>query len=206
MTRWMMTRLLGCIVLLGLSTAPAAMAQSATPPSDDGRPACAAAPQDGTPEEGAETDLAEWQTLTMTDVRTGEDFAVGDFLGCTVYVETMATWCINCMIQMENVAAALPDLDPDQHVVVSISIETELASEDLAKYADNSDFDWVFSVASPEMLKAIVDAFGRDALVPSITPHVIVYPDGTAGSLQTGGASPEDIVDMMNETSEASLR
>jgi hypothetical protein len=202
MTRWMMTRLLGYIVLLGLFTAPAAMAQSATPPSDDGRPACAAAPQDGTPEEGVETELAEWQTLTMTDVRTGEDFAVSDFLGCTIYVETMATWCINCMAQMENVAAALPDLDPDQHVMISISIETELAPEDLAKYAESSDFDWMFSVASAEMLKAIVDVFGRDALVPSITPHVIVYPDGTAGSLRTGGASPEDIVDMMNETSE----
>jgi hypothetical protein len=138
----------------------------------------------------------------MTDVRTGEDFLVSDFLGCTVYVETMATWCINCMIQMGNVAAALPDLDPEQHVMISISIETGLAPKDLAKYAENSDFDWMFSVASPEMLKAIVDVFGRDALVPSITPHVIVYPDGTTGSLRTGGASPEDIVDMMNETNE----
>jgi hypothetical protein len=203
MTWWMMTRLLGCIVMLGLSPIPAAMAQSATPPPEDGRPTCAVAPQDGTPGvQGVESDLAEWQTLTMTDVRTGEDFLVSDFLGCTVYVETMATWCINCMIQMGNVAAALPDLDPEQHVMISISIETGLAPKDLAKYAENSDFDWMFSVASPEMLKAIVDVFGRDALVPSITPHVIVYPDGTTGSLRTGGASPEDIVDMMNETSE----
>jgi len=201
MMMWMMTRLLGCIVLLGLSPAPAAMAQSATPPPEDGRPACAVAPQDGTPGvQGAESELAEWQTLTMTDVRTGQEFAVSDFLGCTVYVETMATWCINCMMQMVNVAAALPNLDPERHVVMAISIETQLAPEDLAKYAENSDFDWIFSVASPELLKAIVDAFGRDAVVPSITPHVIVYPDGTAGDLQTGGSSPEDIIDMMNET------
>lgn len=171
MMMWMMTRLLGCIVLLGLSPAPAAMAQSATPPPEDGRPACAVAPQDGTPGvQGAESELAEWQTLTMTDVRTGQEFAVSDFLGCTVYVETMATWCINCMMQMVNVAAALPNLDPERHVVMAISIETQLAPEDLAKYAENSDFDWIFSVASPELLKAIVDAFGRDAVVPSITP------------------------------------
>lgn len=217
MMMWMMTRLLGCIVLLGLSPAPAAMAQSATPPPEDGRPTCAVAPQVGTPGvqgavapqdgtpgvQGAESELAEWQTLTMTDVRTGQEFAVSDFLGCTVYVETMATWCINCMMQMVNVAAALPNLDPERHVVMAISIETQLAPEDLAKYAENSDFDWIFSVASPELLKAIVDAFGRDAVVPSITPHVIVYPDGTAGDLQTGGSSPEDIVDMMNETGES---
>ena len=199
-----MTRLLGCIVLLGLSPAPAAMAQSATPPPEDGRPTCAVAPQDGTPGvQGAESELAEWQTLTMINVRTGQEFAVSDFLGCTVYVETMATWCINCMMQMVNVAAALPNLDPERHVVMAISIETQLAPEDLAKYAENSDFDWIFSVASPELLKAIVDAFGRDAVVPSITPHVIVYPDGTAGDLQTGGSSSEDIIDMMNETGES---
>ena len=28
----------------------------------------------------------------MTNARTGEEFAIGDFLGCAVYVETMATW------------------------------------------------------------------------------------------------------------------
>lgn len=203
MMMWMMTRLLGFIMLLGPFTAPAVMAQGATPPTEDVRPTCAA-PQDGTPDVGrTKTELAEWQTLTMTNVRTGQEFAVSDFLGCTVYVETMATWCINCMMQMVNVAAALPNLDPERHVVMAISIETQLAPEDLAKYAENSDFDWIFSVASPELLKAIVDAFGRDAVVPSITPHVIVYPDGTAGDLQTGGSSSEDIIDMMNETGES---
>jgi thiol-disulfide isomerase/thioredoxin len=201
---WMATRIFVFIALLSLTVSPGAMAQSATPPTEDGRPTCAVAPQDGTPGvQGTESELAAWQTLTMTDVRTGQDFAVSGFLGCTVYVETMATWCINCMMQMGNVAAALPDLDPERHVVISISIETELAPKDLAKYADKSGFDWIFSVASPELLKAIVDAFGRDAVVPSITPHVIVYPDGTAGDLQTGGSSPEEIIDMMNETGES---
>ena len=200
---WTAARIFVFMALLSLTISPGAMAQSATPPSEDVRPACAA-PQDATPVAGGtETELAEWQTLAMTNVRTGQEFVVSDFLGCTVYVETMATWCINCMMQMVNVAAALPDLDPERHVVVAISIETQLAPEDLAKYAENSDFDWIFSVASPELLKAIVDAFGRDAVVPSITPHVIVYPDGTAGDLQTGGSSPEDIIDMMNETGES---
>ena len=201
---WKATRIFVFMALLGLTVSPGAMAQSATPPSEDVRPACAVTSQDGTPEVGETgTGLAEWQTLTMTNVQTGQEFAVSDFLGCTVYVETMATWCINCMMQMTNVAAALPNLDPDRHVVMAISIETQLAPEDLAKYAENSGFDWIFSVASPELLKAIVDAFGRDAVVPSITPHVIVYPDGTAGELRTGGSSPEDIVDMMNEPGES---
>ncbi len=200
---WKITWLLALSVLLGLFTNPAGMAQNATPPAEDFRPECAMAAQDARPEvKGAETELAEWQTLAMTNVRTGEEFAISDFLGCTVYVETMATWCINCLMQLVNVAAALPDLDPERHVVIAISLETELEPQDLARYAENSDFDWIFAVASPDMLKAIVDAFGRDAVVPSITPHVIVYPDGTVGELQTGGTSPEEIINMMNETSD----
>ena len=201
---WTAARIFVFIVLLSLTVSPGAMAQSATPPSEDVRPSCAVTPQDATPVAGrTKAELAKWQTLAMTNVRTGQEFVVSDFLGCTVYVETMATWCINCMMQMVNVAAALPNLDPERHIVMAISIETQLAPEDLAKYAENSDFDWIFSVASPELLKAIVDAFGRDAVVPSITPHVIVYPDGITGDLQTGGSSPEDIIDMMNKTGES---
>jgi len=137
----------------------------------------------------------------MTNARTGEEFAVSDFLGCAVYVETMATWCINCLMQMGHVAEALPSLDPDRHVVIAISVETDLAAEDLARYADNSNLDWIFSVASPEVLKAIVDEFGRDAIVPPSTPHVIVNPDGTASDLLTGLKGPDEIVELMNEAS-----
>jgi len=102
---------------------------------------------------------------------------------------------------MGHVAEALPQLDPERHVVIAISVETDLANEDLARYADNSNLDWIFSVASPDMLRAIVDEFGRDSIVPPSTPHVIVNADGTAGDLLTGLKGPDEIVELMNEAS-----
>ena len=195
MTLWMVTRIFVLIALLSLAASPGRAAQNATPPEGDELPVCADGAQDDNPE------LPDWQTLTMTNARTGEEFAVSDFLGCAVYVETMATWCLNCLMQMGNVAEALPNLDPDRHVVIAISVETDLPAKDLAKYADNSNLDWIFSVASPEVLKAIVDEFGRDAIVPPSTPHVIVNPDGTASDLLTGLKGPDEIVELMNEAS-----
>jgi len=192
---WMVTRIFVLMALLSLAASPGGAAQNATPPEGDELPVCADGAQDDNPE------LPDWQTLSMTNARTGEEFAVSDFLGCAVYVETMATWCINCLMQMGHVAEALPSLDPDRHVVIAISVETDLPAEDLARYADNSNLDWIFSVASPEVLKAIVDEFGRDAIVPPSTPHVIVNPDGTASDLLTGLKGPDEIVELMNEAS-----
>ncbi len=199
MAMWMATRIFVFMALLSLAASPGAVAQTATPPTSDGLPACANGARADDVEDDPE--LPEWQTVTMTNARTGEEFAISDFLGCAVYVETMATWCINCLMQMGNIAEALPDLDPDRHVVIAISVEIELAAEDLAAYADNSNLDWIFSVASPEVLRAIVDEFGRDAIVPPSTPHVIVNPDGSAGDLLTGLRAPEEIVELMNEAS-----
>ncbi len=201
MTMRMVTRIFVFVALLGLAVAPGTVAQDATPPVGEGLPACVNGSRANAAEAEDAPELPEWQTLTMTNARTGEEFAVSDFLGCAVYVETMATWCLNCLMQMGNVAEALPNLDPDRHVVIAISVETDLPAEDLAQYADNSNLDWIFSVASPEVLKAIVDEFGRDAIVPPSTPHVIVNPDGIASDLLTGLKGPDEIVELMNEAS-----
>jgi thiol-disulfide isomerase/thioredoxin len=197
----MVTRIFVFVALLGLAVAPGTVAQDATPPVGEGLPACANGSRANAAEGEDDPKLPEWQSLAMTNARTGEEFAIRDFLGCAVYVETMATWCVNCLMQMGHVAEALPSLDPDRHVVIAISVETDLPAEDLARYADNSNLDWIFSVASPEVLKAIVDEFGRDAIVPPSTPHVIVNPDGTASDLLTGLKGPDEIVELMNEAS-----
>jgi len=201
MTMRMVTRIFVFVALLGLAVAPGTVAQDATPPVGEGLPACANGSRANAAEGEDDPKLPEWQSLAMTNARTGEEFAIRDFLGCAVYVETMATWCVNCLMQMGHVAEALPSLDPDRHVVIAISVETDLPAEDLARYADNSNLDWIFSVASPEVLKAIVDEFGRDAIVPPSTPHVIVNPDGTASDLLTGLKGPDEIVELMNEAS-----
>jgi len=184
-------------------SASTAMAQDATPPAaETDQPACAATPDTvGTPTIESASTLADWQTITLTDARTGETFTVGDFLGCTVFVGTMATWCPSCGTQLDYVATAAKELDPNQFVFVAISVETEISNDDLARYADDAAFDWLFSVATPNALKAIVDEFGREAILPPSVPHVIVEPDGTYDDLRTGYSKPDEIVTLMKDAS-----
>lgn len=181
------------MLVMGSIFALPAAAQESTSGTDD-LPACAQGPVEG-------AEYADWQTADLVDARTGETFRISDYSGCTIFVETMATWCSNCMMQLGNVQAAVPEVDPDEVVFLAISVETELSAEDLAAYADNNEFDWTFSVASPDLLGQLVDGFDRAIIVPPSTPHFVIAPDGTVGDLITGIQSTEDIVSLVTELS-----
>ena len=54
--------------------------------------------------------LTGWLTTELTDACSGETFALADFAGKTLYVESMATWCGECYEQLTRVQdAAEPD-------------------------------------------------------------------------------------------------
>jgi len=152
--------------------------------------------QDKPAEGQAMTDTAlrpAWQQVQLTDARTGKAFTLADFAGKTVYVEPFATWCSNCRAQLNNVRTAKDQLD-DQHVFVALSVETNLTTEDIAKYSEAQGFDWVFAVMTPELLKQLTDQFGLTIANPPSTPHFIIRADGTTTDLSTGIKSVEDLV------------
>ena len=136
-----------------------------------------------------------WQTLPLTDARTGETFTLGGFSGQTVYVEPMATWCSNCRHQLGNVRDAAAQLGSKSDVTfVALSVETTLKASDLAHYAKAQGFDFKFAVMTPELLRALAATFGPPIAVPPSTPHFIIYPDGTTSDLLTGFSSPDAIL------------
>ena len=49
----------------------------------------------------------------------------------------------------------------------------------------------MFAVATPELLTALVEEFGRTITSPPSTPHFIIRPDGTTTDLTTGIEAPE---------------
>lgn len=132
------------------------------------------------------TDRPAWQQIALTNARTGETFTLADFEGQTVFVEPMATWCPNCRQQLTNVKAAKQQLAGDDVVFVALSVETNIDDATLASYADGGGFDWLFAVATPEMLEQLVDEFGRAIANPPATPHFVIRPDGTYTELATG--------------------
>ena len=151
-------------------------------------------------------DAPAWLTAELTDACSGETFALADFAGKTLYIEPMATWCVNCHAQMTRVkdaAAMLPEEARGSVVLVALSSEVDLPRETLAQYAVDNDFPFIFAVVSAEMLRAMVDALGQEVTVPPATPHLIVAPDGTVGPLRTGSTSTEDLLTLFTEAQTA---
>ncbi len=132
------------------------------------------------------TDLPAWQQLALTNSRTGESFTLADFAGRTIFIEPMATWCSNCRQQLTNVRDATTQFQDDEVVFIGLSVETNIDDETLAQYANGSDFDWLFVVATPDLLKGLSEEFGRAVLIPPSTPHFIIRADGTTTELITG--------------------
>lgn len=135
-----------------------------------------------------------WQTIPLTNARSGETFTLADFAGRTVYVEPMATWCTNCRAQMHRVVPVYEELRSDSsYAFVSLSVGENVSDADLAAYADREGFNWIFAVAPPEMLAELSSAFGGAALTPPSTPHFIIWPDGTDSGLKTGAESTDEL-------------
>ena len=187
---------------------PATLAPTATPPSNSAVPTTAftvatvtPAPAEGSadasaPPVDAAADAARpaWQNIALTNARTGETFTFADLAGKTVYVEPMATWCTNCRAQQRIVVDVYNQLTADDYVFLSLSVGENIADTQLAEYAEREGFPWLFAIATPDMLTALVDAFGRTLTNPPSTPHFVIRPDGSTTTLATGQHSAETLV------------
>ena len=140
-----------------------------------------------------------WHYLPLTDARTGQSFTLADFEGKTVYVEPMATWCTNCRQQMGVIRdQVLAQVDPEQVVFVGLSVETNLASETLASYADTYGFPWTFAVMTPELLQELATSFGRTVTNPPAVPHFAIGPTGATSDLSTGFHSADRLLERLS--------
>jgi thiol-disulfide isomerase/thioredoxin len=142
----------------------------------------------------------DWLNLELVDARTGETFKLSDFAGKTVYVEPMATWCINCRRQMKTIIEVLPQIDPEKVVFVGLSVAENVDNQTLANYVDEQGFTWLFAVATPELGRALIDRYGQSAVIPPTTPHIIIYPDGTTSELITGYHDVPGVLALVGES------
>ena len=138
-----------------------------------------------------------WTNLELVNANTGETFTLADFAGKTVFIEPMATWCPICRGQQQRISQVIDQLNPDEFVVVSLSIETFLSPEELASYSVNNGFNWTFAVASDELLSALVAEFGRSISSAPSVPHFTISANGTAGNFATGGKSGEEFLQLV---------
>lgn len=191
--------LLAAAIILAACAAPAALAAA---------PAPAAVKTDAIATEEAMTDeamseepmaeelameRAAWQSIPLTDARSGATFTLADYAGKTVFVEPFATWCSNCRQQLANVHAARQQASEDV-VSMALSVKANIGDEALAAYAADTGYDLLFAAMPPEMLQVLAAQFGQTVSNPPATPHFVIRPDGSTGELVTGVEPTEAIL------------
>ena len=132
-------------------------------------------------------DLPAWYSAQLTDVTTGQPFAIADHLGKVVLVETLAVWCSNCMKQQREVLALHEALgERDDFISVGLDIDLNESAEQLRDHATRNGFDWTYAVATPEVAREISDLYGINFLNPPSTPMLIIDRAGQAHPLPFG--------------------
>jgi len=165
------------------ASAPVASSGAA---SDDPTPTSAAA------SEPAALSSDPLHALTLRDVRTGEEFTIGQLAADEpVLLETMAIWCTNCKAQQRNVV--------DAHALaafhsISLDVDPNEYPNDLATYADREGFDWRFATANADLVSQLRDRFGTAVAVPPGMPKILFRTDGSVEFIGLGELlSPEQI-------------
>ena len=115
--------------------------------------------------------------VTLTDVRSGEEFTLGELAAeKPLLLETMAIWCTNCRAQQHNVVAAHELADFHS---LSLDVEPGEQPSELAAYADREGFDWHFAKADAQLAAQLRERFGTAVIVPPGMPKILFRTDGS---------------------------
>ena len=123
----------------------------------------------------------------MTDVLTGQTFAMNDFAGKVVLVEAMAEWCPTCIEQQREVQKFRGLLaNPDDVVSVSLDIDVHEDEPSLRTYASSLGHAWHYALAPLEVARALGNLYSAEYLNPPFSPMLLIDRDGVATSLPYG--------------------
>ena len=143
----------------------------------------------------SESSFPTWYSTPLTDVNTGRVFTVEENLGKVILVETLATWCSNCYKQQTEVVR-FHDLLGERDDFISLGIDID-PNEDivlLTGYVSKNGFDWLYVVASGEMIDEISLLYGPQFLNPPSTPMLLIDRKGNAHPLKFGIKSAEELL------------
>jgi len=138
---------------------------------------------------GAQAALAtpDWFKTTMTDVRTGNSFAISDFSGKVVLIETMAQWCPNCLFQQGETRNLRQQLgNPKDLIVISLDVDVHEDAASLKKYTADFGYDWRFAVVPLEVARALGNLYSAEYLNPPLDPMLLIDRQGNVYQLPYG--------------------
>jgi thiol-disulfide isomerase/thioredoxin len=139
-------------------------------------------------------DTPDWFDVTLTNVRTGEDFSINEFKGKVVLVEDLAMWCSNCKKQQIQVKTLLEEMGMNEDLVfIGLDIDPNERAADLKTYIDNNGFSWIYAIAPIEVAREIGNLYGDQFLNPPSTPILLIDRKGQVHPLPFGIKSAEDL-------------
>ncbi len=143
--------------------------------------------------------MPAWFETEFVNVNSGETFRIADLKGKVVLVETMATWCSNCLKQQKQVKALhemLGDMNADL-VSVGVGIDINENADMLKSYVQKQGFDWYYTIATAEVANEFGNLYGTQFLNPPSTPILLIDRSGEVHVLPFGikdAASLKDAV------------
>ena len=187
------------ILALALIACAASAAEPAAPVAEPA-PVTSTSQEEAQPETGAELpaenkpDLPDWYGWPLAEATTSGSFRVSDFQGKVVLVKTMAVWCSKCLSQQKEVAHLMETLgEQDDLVSLGINIDPNEDAALLSDYVAKNGFDWLYTVASAELIEEISRLYGPQYLNPPSTPMLIIDRQGEAHLLPFRTKSAEDL-------------
>lgn len=150
--------------------------------------ACSSNQSATNPESSSEAaEIPAWFEMPMTDVRTGDEFTISDLSGKVILIETMAMWCPTCLKQ-ELEVQKVNDLlaDRDDFVSIAMDVDSKENAEALREYIDENELDWIFVVASTEIIRDIANRYTAQLLNPPLVPMLIIDRNGDVYGLPYG--------------------
>jgi thiol-disulfide isomerase/thioredoxin len=147
------------------------------------------------PTEGAMMAAPAWFGVKLTDVTTGETFAINDFKGKVVLVELMAQWCSTCKKQQLQVKTLHEQLGmPADLITLALDIDPNEKGETLKTYAADNSFDWMYAISPADVSREIGNLYGDQFLNPPSAPILLIDRKGEVHPLPFGIKSAEDLM------------
>ncbi len=133
----------------------------------------------------------DWETVSLVDVSSGEQFQVRDFRGTPILIQTFTVLCPICTSQQQEVMKLRGQGGPLTYVALDIDPNEDVPT--IRSHIAKNNFSGYYAVAPMEMTASLLNEFGQTVITPSSAPMVLVCPNGTATLLHTGIKSAEEL-------------
>jgi thiol-disulfide isomerase/thioredoxin len=144
-------------------------------------------------------DDLDWRDIPLTDVRSGESFALADFGDQVVIVDLMAVWCPNCLLQQQQLQIASSEWSDDEVVIVSLDVDPNESVPILLKHAEDYHIGWRSAMSPQGMTNKLVAEFGPIVTSVSATPLILIGPGGEAELIGRGLKPKKVLLELVEE-------